>query len=124
VVLKLILSQLRPPDHVPYYAICNEYVRVSKSFAEMLLHKSLSEFNLDILRDSKDIDKMWPVLIRKCPNLKSIACERYSSAPWKGKLIPARQLTHFKRLQTIIMPEFSCNDSEMKIIANSFPKLK
>jgi hypothetical protein len=124
VVLRLILGELRPPDHVPFYAICEEYVRVSKQFAEMLLHKNLSEINLDILRDAKDIDKMWPVLIRKCPNLKSIACDRFSCAPWLGKQIPARQLVHFKRLQAIIMPDYICDDSSIKIIANSFPKLK
>jgi hypothetical protein len=112
-VLNLILSELCPADSSDYV------VRVSKTFAAMLLHKKLSEIDLDILCDVKDIDNMWPIMIRKCPNLKSVVCERLT-----GKLIPARQLTHFKKLQKIVMPYFVCDDPAMKMIANSFPKLK
>jgi len=102
----------------------DHYERGSGEFVGMLLHKKLEEFNFDILKEKGDYSKLWPVLIKKCPNLKKIAVDRFCTSSKTKEQVPIRQLMHFKKLLEIVMPEYLCDDLAMEKISASFPKLK
>jgi hypothetical protein len=121
-VLDLLLAHLLPVNDLKCYLAYEQRVKVSTKFASLLLHENLAEINLDILKDKTDVTKIYPILARKCPNLKKIALSR--SMLVGDKCIPVQQLANLTELEELIMPGHLCDDSDMRMIANTFPKLK
>jgi len=95
------------------------FVSCTYASVEMLLHENLEEFNMNVLQREKDVEKMWTILPSKCPNLKKIV-HQYTMQT-KMPILP---LLQFKKLETIIMTQYLCDETVLEKLARGFPKLK
>jgi hypothetical protein len=94
----------------------------SLDFVKMLLHEDLEEFNFALLRNSDEVQNLWPLLPELCPNLKMIIHRHYSTT--QKPQMPMGTLKQFKKLEAIVLLEYTCDDNLLEQLANTFPNLK